>query len=535
MFELAHSITGLAQYSPFSPALFTLLCSQRTPQIMVKNALPPLVMALDVGTSSVRAIVFDRQGQRFPGAQAVATHAPRTTSDGRAEFEAEAVLQRAVQVLHEALLRCGAAGRDIVAVGISMFWHSLVGVDAQGRAVTPVYMWSDLRSAPQARTLQNRLHAPQVHARTGCVLHPMYLPAKLLWLQQTQPHLFRACRTWMSLAEYFILRLFGHPFCSLSMASGSGLLNLRHCTWDTALLTELGLTPQQLGTLIDRDQPLHGLRPEFHQQLGLLTKCPWFAPVGDGACSNVGSGSATDTTMALTIGTSAALRVVTRTLPDHLPHGLWEYRLDRQRLVLGGALNNAGNLFAWLRERLQLGNNTTIERQLASLPPDAHGLTVLPFLAGERNPYWSLSTPAAIVGLRSHTQAVEILQACLEAIAYRLRLIHMRLQHVRPVQRLLVNGGVLASPAWLQILADVLGQPLTAVAEPEAASRGAALLALEALGVWDDVAQVPTKTAVTYAPIAAHVERYQQGLQRHEQLYQRLTGFLDENTLPSHG
>lgn len=495
---------------------------------MLASDRTPLVMALDVGTSSVRAIVFDRHGQRLPGLQAVATHAPRTTPDGGVELEAEEVLQRAVQVLQEALARSGACRREIAAVGISMFWHSLVGLNEQGWAVKPVYMWSDLRSAPQVRVLQQHLNLVSVHARTGCVLHPMYMPAKLLWLQQTQSHLFCGCKAWMSLAEYFILRLFGKSLCSLSAASGSGLLDIHRCAWDEEILDFLGIAPHQLGTLIDRNLPLRGLRKEFHQRLGILKDLPWFPPVGDGACSNVGSGSVTDATMALTIGTSAALRVITQMPQISIPAGLWCYRLDRQRLVLGGALNNGGNLYAWMQERLRLDEPEMIERQLAALPPDAHGLTVLPFLAGERNPYWSLTTPAAIVGLRSHTQPIEILQACLEAIAYRLALIHTRLQRVTPARRLLVGGGVLASPAWLQMLANVLGQPLVTSAEPETASRGAALLALEALQVWDDMTLVPVHTTATYIPIAAHVERYRSGLQRHERLYRRLAGFLED-------
>jgi gluconokinase len=185
-----------------------------------------------------------------------------------------------------------------------------------------------------------------------------------------------------------------------------------------------------------------------------------------------------------------------------------------------------------LQDQLRLAEAAQLEPQLAALSPDAHGLTVLPFLAGERNPYWSLTTPAAIVGLRSHTRPIDILQACFEAIAYRLALIHTRLYAILPTQRLLVSGGVLASPAWLQILADVLGTSLVAAAEPEAACRGAALLALEALGTWDDVARVPVQTATTYTPNIAHHTRYRRARERHEQLYQRLQGFLDAGDSP---
>jgi gluconokinase len=312
------------------------------------------------------------------------------------------------------------------------------------------------------------------------------------------------------------------------MASGSGLLDLWRCTWDDDILATLEVTPSQLGVIAPDNLPQRGVQQEFQRALQPLHTLPWFLPVGDGACSNIGSGSAADTTMGLTIGTSAALRVITRKTSLTLPAGLWGYRLDRQRLVIGGALNNGGNLYAWLQEQLQLAAPEQLEQQLAGRAPDTHGLTVLPFLIGERNPYWSLTTPAAIVGLRSDTQAIDILQACLEAIAYRLTLIHTRLSGVLPTSRLLASGGALASPAWMQILTDVLGASLEAVAEPEASSRGAALLALEGLGVWDDVAHVPVPVATTYSPRRAHHQQYGGARERHEQLYQRLHGFLDE-------
>jgi gluconokinase len=487
----------------------------------------PYVLSLDVGTSSVRAMVFDRHGRADPDLQRAMAHAPRLTADGGAEFDAEEVVQRAVTVLQQVATHPALTGSDVAAVGMSVFWHSLVGVDGHGQPVTPLYMWSDLRSASQARELRNRLDAEQLFNRTGCVVHPMYAPAKLLWLRQTQPERFDACQHWLSLAEYLTLRLFGQPFSSVSMASGTGLFDLRRQTWDTELLSILDVSAEQLGTLIDRDQALPRLRPEFERALEPLRACRWFPPVGDGACSNVGSGCVTETSMGLTVGTSGALRVITSDVMDPLPQGLWAYRLDRRRLIYGGAVNNAGNLYAWLRERWHSGPEEDLEAQLATLLPDAHGLTVLPFLAGERNPYWGLDTPAAIVGLRGQTRPVDIVHACLEAVAYRLALIYQRLRQVWPPERLLAGGGVLASPVWMQILADVLDMPITAVGEPEVASRGAALLALEALGVVGDVADVAVPTGQAYRPDPDRVARYRHGLRRHERLYQRLDGFLE--------
>lgn len=495
---------------------------------MAQSHSAPYVLSLDVGTSSVRALVFDRSGRRVPGLQATIPHAPRLFPDGGAEFDAEAVVQRVVTVLRQAVSHPALAGIDLAAVGISMFWHSLVGVDGHARPVTPLYIWSDLRSTRQARELQGRLDAQLIFNRTGCVIHPMYMPAKLLWLRQTRPERYHAGQRWLSLAEYFTLRLFGQPYSSISMASGTGLFDLRRQTWDAELLSALDIAPEQLGTLVDRDEVLPALQPEFRRLLAPLEACRWFPPVGDGACSNVGSGCVTETSMALTVGTSGALRVLTARVLDPLPAGLWAYRLDRRRLIYGGAVNNAGNLFAWLREQLRGADGDDLEAQLAALAPDAHGLTVLPFLTGERNPFWSLATPAAIVGLRSHTRPAEVVRAGLEAVAYRLALIYQRLRNIWSPQRLLAGGGALDSPAWMQILADVLDTPIATLGESEAASRGAALLALEALGTLEDIADLPVPTGRVYHPDPAHVSRYQIGLRRHERLYQRLDAFLDE-------
>jgi gluconokinase len=494
---------------------------------MPHSQAPPYVLTLDIGTSSARAMVFDRSGQAIPDLQRAIGHSPGLTPDGGAEFDAEEVVQRAVTVIRQVATHPALAGNEVAAVGMSMFWHSLVGVDGHGRPVTPLYMWSDLRSANQARELRNRPDAAQIFNRTGCVVHPMYTPAKLLWLRQTQPERFDACRYWLSLAEYFTLRLFGEPFSSLSMASGTGLFDLRRQTWDAALLAMLDLSADRLGTLIDRDEALPALRPEFARVLEPLRACRWFPPVGDGACSNVGSGCVTETSMGLTVGTSGALRVISDQMLDPLPQGLWAYRLDRRRLIYGGAVNNAGNLYAWLREQWYAAAAEDLEAQLAIQRPDAHGLTVLPFLAGERNPAWGLDTPAALVGLRSHTRPVDVVRACLEAVAYRLALIYQRLRQIWPPERVMAGGGVLESPVWMHILADVLNTPITAVSEPEAASRGAALLALEALGLLGDVADVPVPTGQVYRPDPDRVARYQRGLRRHERLYQRLDGFLD--------
>ncbi len=494
------------------------------PPVFPREAEPPLIVALDIGTSSVRALCFDRRGCPLAGLEGRAAYAMEVTPDGGVQTDADAMVARAVNCLDALLAALGTQPLPIAAVATSAFWHSLVGVDASGHAVTPLYGWGDTRSQAEAAALRQRLDEGAVHARTGCPFHPSYLPAKLLWLSRASPAAFRRAARWMSVGEYLHLRLLGRTACSLSMASGTGLLDQRGGTWDAELLAALPIGPGQLGPLVDLHAPVGSLGAEFARRWPALRGVPWFPALGDGACSNVGSGCTGPGRVALTVGTSGAMRALCDAPAARVPWGLWAYRLDRRRAVLGGALSSGGDLFAWLQEVLRLGTAEEVERELAALPPDGHGLTCLPFLMGERSPGWAAHARGALVGLRLTTRPIEILQAALEAIAFRFALIHELLGQILPGPAEIVasGGALLRSPAWMQMMADVLGEPVTASAEPEASSRGAALLALEALGHLPDLAAAPAAVGRTFSPEPGKHQRYREGLKRHRGLYEAL-------------
>ena len=209
-----------------------------------------------------------------------------------------------------------------------------------------------------------------------------------------------------------------------------------------------------------------------------------------------------------------------------MPAGLWCYRVDRRRALLGGATSEGGNVYAWMRDTLRLGEPEAIERELAELPPDGHGLTVLPFLAGERSPGWAGDVRATISGLGLNTTPIEILRAGLEAVAYRFALI-LRQRHLRPGQILPSTGldrqrrRLLSSPTWMQIIADTLGRPVMASAEPEATSRGVALLALEALGAIPSVEALPAADRRDLRAGLRQPQIYRAAIARQRELYNR--------------
>ncbi len=494
-----------------------------------RRAVRPLVLAVDVGTSSVRAIVYDARGRQLRDLDAQLACALRTTPDGGAEMDPRDLFERTARVLDDVVTQATSLSLPISAVALTTFWHGLLGIDTRGQPTTPVYLWADSRSRGAMAELRRELDERAVHARTGCLLHWSYLPAKLRWLATADPAAVRQTRRWLSFGEYVHQRVFGRTICSLSMASGTGLLDLHARTWDRELLRVVSVSAEQLSPLGDLDQPLSGPTDEYARRWPLLREVPWYPALGDGGCSNVGSGCVTRERMALMVGTSGALRVAWRGRQARVPWGAWCYRVDGQRFVMGGALANGGNLFAWMRDVLQLGRIGAAERELARREPDGHGLTVLPFLAGERSPGYAARAQAAILGISLATRSIDVLQAGLEAIALRFALLHEILRAEAPEARQLIatGGALLRSPAWLQMMADALGREIVASREPEASSRGAALLALEALGAVADVGAVPAATGRVYEPDLARHERYQAAQQRQRHFYRKLVADAD--------
>ncbi|MCZ7567840.1 MAG: gluconokinase [Ardenticatenaceae bacterium] len=488
----------------------------------------PLVLALDLGTSAVRAIVYDRWGRTVEGLASQVDYSLHTTADGGVEADPTAMVAALETVLDAVLARAGSRADQLVAVGFSMLVSNVLGIGAGGQPLTPVYTYADTRSAPAAAALRSRLNAHAVHQRTGAPLHASYLPARLLWLQQSEPEQFRRVVRWLSVGEYFYLQLFGEARASLSVASWTGLLNRQILDWDHELLAAVGVSPTALSPLGDLHAPARGLRPAPAARWPALARVPWLLPVADGACNNIGAGCLSPARVALMIGTSGAMRVV---LPDdssmRVPAGLWLYRVDRRRALLGGATSEGGSLYAWLRATLRLNaDDSALESALAALPPDSHGLTVLPFLAGERSPGWNDAARAAIVGLSLDTTPKAITRAGLEAVAYRFGLLFERLRpHLPPDATIIASGGALQhSPLWTQMFADVLARPVVLSGESEASSRGAALLALEALSLLEELQMAPAALGRAFEPDPERHEIYVAAMGRQQALYQALFG-----------
>ncbi len=444
-----------------------------------------LILAFDIGTSSLRTSLFTAGGDRLEQTTAQETYPLRTATDGTAELDPAHLRAAARACLRSTLAKLREEKplrkAKIVGIGASCFWHSFVGVGKGNAPVTPVITWADSRCVEDAAQMRRDFKERDIHALTGCMVRASFWPAKLRWLRRTQPAVFRKVTRWLSPIEWLQRELCGEANCAYGMATGTGLFNPTRLKWEPKLLEYCGVSADQLGRLSEEPTTL---LPEWAAEFPELADVPWFPGIGDGAASNLGSGATRPGLAAINVGTSAALRVMTRGKKARAPFGLFCYRVDAERFLVGGAVSNAGNLRAWCVRELALpDDNAVIERELEARPLPEHGLTILPFWTAERAPTWRDDLQGTIVGLSQSTTALDLLQATTEAVYYRIaRIAEMVAKHEGATPKFIVSGGIQKSPASISRFANVLNAPLYPNDEPEASIRGAAVYVAGKLG-----------------------------------------------------
>ncbi|OON42045.1 hypothetical protein BTJ39_02505 [Izhakiella australiensis] len=466
---------------------------------------PLAVLAIDVGSSSLRVGLFDQYGQPS-GPCCRREYQLDTDVSGKATLDVEALLSAlyaALDEVHSAL----PVGQQVTAVGISTFWHSLTAIDEQGSPLLPLLIWADSRASHEAAALKFSGMAADLHAITGCPVHSSFWPARLRWLAKHEPQAFDTAHRWVSFADLLFLRLFGKLSTSLSMASGSGMLDSNAMVWSKLALSLARIKPQTLPEI--SDQPSQGLLDNWATRWPQLANIPWYPAWGDGACSNIGAGALDENSLVLMLSTSGSLRRVwTADRMEIADKGQWCYRIDKHRFAGGMAMSEGGNSVAWARQMLAAMPAAELDAQVTALAPDAHGLTILPYFLGARSPDWSEGRSGAILGITAATTPVAIYRATLESVGLRFATLKQRLDAAWPGKRRLIatGGGFIKSGIWAQIVADCLGETLYLSDIDEGSLRGAALLVLEK---YDDISPLEHPLQATVVPDAAAGKIYQ--------------------------
>lgn len=479
-----------------------------------------MFLTIDIGSSSARAILFDERANLIDESIVSRKYDFDVTPDGGSTIDAE-LLKTLVESCVDKVLKHPAAA-DIQAVGMATFVGNVMGVDEIGQAVTPVYTYADTRSSDDVDVLTEQVDVGEYLQRTGCPLHTAYHPARLHWLKRTQLETFRAVNQWVDFASYLYAGWFGKTVCSYSVASWSGLLNREQLTWDAEWLNRLGLGADQFPQLGDFKDVQKGLLADYASRWSLLQDVPFYLALGDGAVANVGIGATSASSLAITVGTTAAVRILYQSPAETpaVPKGLWSYRLDDAHHLMGGATSEGGNTFQWLRTLFPTFDFEHEELVVRNRPADIHGLTCLPLFNGERSPGWNSTAAGTIHGLRLSTTPTDIFQAVLEGVAMRLALIAEQLPKL-PDTIYIGGGAAVESHLWVQMICNAFNRPVSLVQVAESTAQGVAVMLSFAHNQMS-LADYQPVIAHTFTPQTDNAARMQAARERQRDLYQRL-------------
>jgi gluconokinase len=444
---------------------------------------PGLVVGVDIGTTGVKAAAVDVAAVNHAGAER--DYPTQSPHPGWAVQDPDTVLAATAAVVGEVMARVAAAGRPVAGVAFSGPMHSLIGLAADGSPLTPLVTWADGRATGQARRLQDSGDWLALQRRTGTPVHPMSPLLKLLWFREEQPEAWRRTAHWIGIKEYVLWRLAGLLAVDESIASATGLYGLAARDWDPGALDLVGLDPQQLPTLRQTTDVVARLAADV-SSWGLTAGTPIVIGASDGVLANLGVGAVAPGMAACSIGTSAAIRGVVQTPTVDQQGRVFCYALAPGRWVVGGAINNGGNVLRWLGRvaGADLADpDAELTKLAATVPPGAEGLLMLPYLAGERAPRWTGAPTGALLGLTQRHTRAHLARAALEGVCLQLGLVleAMRAAGLE-LTELRATGGFAYSPFWRQLLADVLGVTIGFPASEQGTAVGAALLGHVALG-----------------------------------------------------
>ncbi len=439
-----------------------------------------IVVGVDVGTTSTKAVSFDADGGEHGTGEA--GYPLLEPSPGQAVQDPSAVVDATLETIRAALPGHG----EVAGLAFSSAMHSLVGLDADDRPLTPLLTWADNRAAKQADRLKTE--HPELHARTGTPLHPMAPLPKMVWFRETAPELFARARRWVGIKELIVQRLTGEWVIDVSCASGTGLMSLDTLDWDHEALTVAGVAAEQLSRIVPGKQVLT-LRTD---EVGLPRATPLVVGAGDGPLANLGVGAVRPGVAACSIGTSGALRLTVEQSGIDPAGRLFCYALTPSRWVIGGAINNGGSVLEWAGSALAPDLGAHAEDKLlelaAGIPPGSEGLVMLPYLLSERAPQWSALARGAYVGLRHFHGRPHMIRAAIEGVCQQLALVLASMRDAgNEVREIRATGGFVRSQTWCQMLTDALGMPIGFPAGQQGSAFGAALLGMEALGLVDSI------------------------------------------------
>ena len=438
------------------------------------------ILAIDIGTTNCKAVVFDANGQVISSLKK--GYETFSDDDGKSEQKPDDVFNVVLQLMGESFQK----NQTIEAVSLSAAMHSLIAVDAQGKPLTNAIIWADTRSRRQAEALKKTEPGEIIYNKTGTPIHPMSPLCKIIWLRETMPDLFKTTHKFISIKEYLFYKLFNKYIIDYSIASATGLFDIKNLIWCQEALDVAGIQPNQLSTPVEVTHSETNLVNEYKNLSTKKELLPFIVGGNDGCLANLGSGVILPGDASLTIGTSGAVRMTTSDMKQEKAQRTFTYLLSKDIYITGGAINNGGITLEWLSKNVLNDATPTQPDELLHLAETvaagADNLLFLPYLLGERAPMWDAAAKGVLFGItQQHTKA-HFARAAVEGICFAMRDVMQAIEETNgEIKTIYASGGFTQSPFWLQMMADVLGKEIRVNKGADASATGAAILGIYAL------------------------------------------------------
>ena len=483
------------------------------------------LLIVDIGTSSVKTSLFDLKGNILPQFSISIAHSIISKNDGTSEQDAELLRSIVEKSIDDVLEMSEGSVETVIGVGFDSMASTLVGINKYGAPLTPIYTYADTRSNTQVDQIKEDFDEKILHQETGAAQHTSYVPSKIMWMKKNINN-FQEIDKFIDISTYIYSKWFENPNfnASYSISSWSGLFDRNKLEWHSELLKYLGISEENLPILNPYDKYEMGLNKKYLKRWSKLSNTPFFLSVGDGLAATVGSGCTNRKKIAITVGSTSAIRIFSDSKVDEIPKGLWCYKLHSKYTLLGGSFSEGGNLINWATNNFKLPEIDQLNNELIKLQPGGHGISVLPFLLGERALGWSNNSKATITGLKYSNTSIEILQSILESISYRLFLVYQMLESFVDVEtQVIASGGAIKNlPWWIQTTSDVLGQEINISKDYQDTGRGVAIMLLKALGKIRNFDDIETEIEDKYYPNETNHKIHKELIDSHSRLYEKM-------------
>ncbi|MEC2075671.1 gluconokinase [Metabacillus fastidiosus] len=448
------------------------------------------MLGVDIGTTSTKAVLFTEEGKVI---QQENIGYPLYTPDmSTAEQNPEEIFQAVLQAISNIMKNH--SQKKLLFISFSSAMHSVIAMDDKDQPLTPCITWADNRSEAWAHKIRDEWNGHEVYRRTGTPIHPMSPLSKITWIVNEYPEIALKTQKYIGIKEYVFKKFFDQYVVDYSLASAMGMMDLKNLDWDEEALKITGIKRGQLSELVPTTRIFINCDQTLAKQIGIDSQTPFIIGASDGVLSNLGVNAIQKGEIAVTIGTSGAIRTIIDKPQTDIKGRIFCYALTEKHWVIGGPVNNGGMVLRWIRDefasseietakRLGIDPYEVLTKIAERVRPGADGLLFHPYLAGERAPLWNPDVRGSFFGLTISHKKEHMIRAALEGVIYNLYTVFLALTECMdsPVTRIQATGGFARSDVWRQMMSDIFESEVLVPESYESSCLGACILGLYAI------------------------------------------------------